>query len=82
VFVCDDHHKRVHFTAVFVLVGFEGDVRYEAALVHYATRQRQRRALADAVASQCGTMDRPKSPISLSLIVLLSHQSMGGSYER
>ena len=60
---------------------FEGDVRYEPALVHDAARQRQRRALADAVASQCGTMDRPKSSISLSLIVLPSHQSMGGSYE-
>jgi len=33
-------------------LSFEGDVRYEAAQVHYAARQRQRRALADAVASQ------------------------------
>jgi len=51
-FVCDDHHKRVYFTAAFVLVGqptFEGDVRYEAALVHDTVRQRQRSALADAV---------------------------------
>jgi len=42
----------VYFTAAFVLVGqpiFEGDVRYEAALVHDTVRQRQRRALADAV---------------------------------
>src|SRR6516164_4952537 len=83
-FACNDDHKRAHFTPVFVLVGqaiFEGDVRYDAAQVHDAARQRQRRALADAVASQCGTMDRPKAPISLSLIVLISHQSIGGSYE-
>src|SRR5262249_5278524 len=63
--------------------------RIETPRLHHAPRRRSdsvalwlmpggSKCCCEEVASQCGTVDRLKSPISLSLIVLLSHQSMGG----